>query len=272
MTTLVSLNICGLNKLEFNTKTREWLLNHNVIALQETLHLRHTLGFDGFTIVDEPAREHLGEGAGRRSGGIALLFCNKWLGSAKIEVLVRDWYLLAVKIWFSDVSSLLIVNVYVPLHCKDCPPHIDSVIRSRIETLASQYASDKVILCGDWNGDLFRLNPGFDRKFLKIDAGLREAGFSRFPRQRTPYTFRQAARRSTIDYIYHRGIVVTEEVVARIFLTNHRPVRVKFESTLTNIDLHLESALGRAYPRSPRSLDHVEDEIRNLPLMKVLTS
>jgi hypothetical protein len=270
MPSLVSYNICGLSKLEYNSNSREWLLGHDIVALQETLHLPHSLGFEGFTVVDEPARVQVGNGPGRRSGGIALLFSNEWLGSAKLEILLRDWYLLAVKVWFSEVHSVLIVNVYVPLHCTDCPPHIDAVIRSRIETLLTQYASDKVILCGDWNGDLFCLNSGFDRKFLKIDAAFRDAGFSRYPIRRQPYTFRQKARRSTIDYIYHRGVTVTNEAVARIFLTNHRPIRITFASSAVNADLQLDPALGRAYPRSPRSLDSIESSIRELSLMKVI--
>ncbi len=270
MPSLVSYNLCGLNKLKFNSNSREWLLGHDVVALQETLHLPHALGFQDFTIVDEPARIQAGNGPGRRSGGIAFLFSNEWLGSAKIEVLLRDWYLLAVKVWFSDAYSILLVNVYVPLHCSDCPPHIESVIRSRIETLVTEYASDKVILCGDWNGDLFRLNAGFDRKFLKIDEAFRDAGFSRFPLKRQPYTFRQKSRRSTIDYIYHRGVTVSSSAVGRIYITNHRPISITFQTCMVSHDLQLAPALGRAYPRSSKSLDNIESGICELSLMKVI--
>jgi hypothetical protein len=47
----------------------------------------HSLGFEGFTVIDEPAREAHTQHAhrpGRRSGGIALLFANTWLGMARL--------------------------------------------------------------------------------------------------------------------------------------------------------------------------------------------
>jgi hypothetical protein len=47
----------------------------------------HSLGFEGFTVIDEPAREARTQHAhrpGRRSGGIALLFANTWLGTARL--------------------------------------------------------------------------------------------------------------------------------------------------------------------------------------------
>jgi hypothetical protein len=65
-TSLVSLNICGLSKLEIYTNSRVWILGHDIVALQETLHTPHTLGFERFTVIDEPAREHKGGPSQRR--------------------------------------------------------------------------------------------------------------------------------------------------------------------------------------------------------------
>jgi exonuclease III len=160
-TSLVSLNICGLSKLAINTSSREWLLSHDIVALQETLHLPQTLGFEGFSIVDEPAKEPQSSGpCYKRSGGIAILFANTWLGTAKLEVVFRDWSTLAVRVIPQDGKALLVVNVYVPLHSAGRPDHLDAVIKSRIDALTTQYANDATILCGDWNGDIFRLNQG----------------------------------------------------------------------------------------------------------------
>jgi hypothetical protein len=267
-TSLVSLNICGLSKLETNTWKREWILGHDIIALQETLHLPHSLGFEGFTVIDEPARLQKGNGPGRRSGGIALLFANTWLGTASVEVIYRDWFLVAARVLPAEGEPLLIVNVYTPLHCDDCPPHLDAVIKSRIDGITTQFPGDRTILCGDWNGDLFRLNPGYDRKFLKIDVALQALSFKRFPRTRRPYTFRQAASKSTIDYVYTRGLDVEREEVTKVYITNHRPLRVLFNDTVIPSTLHMEQGLGKAYPRSSRSLDNIEKEITGLSLMK----
>ncbi len=268
---LVSLNICGLTKLENNTNSREWLLGHDIVALQETLHAPHKLGFEGFTIVDEPARETQGSSkAWRRSGGTALLFANSWLGASRLEVVFRDWFLLAVRITPSEGEALLVVNVYVPLHSSDRPDHLDAVIHARLEAITAQFAGDRTILCGDWNGDLFRLNQGFDRKFLKIDTSLRSAGFERFPQARRPFTFRQGARQSTIDYLFTRGLVRTHVEVAKVYITNHRPISARFQCEVQGQELHLEQAYGRAYPRSSKALKHLEDEIRDLSLFKVV--
>lgn len=168
-TSLVSLNICGLSKLAINTTSREWLLDHDIIALQETLHLPQTLGFEGFSVVDEPAKECQGPGpCFKRSGGIALLFANKWLGTAKIEVVFRDWSTLAVRVIPQEGNTLLIVNVYVPLHSSGRPDHLDAVIQSRLDSLTAEYAGDSVILCGDWNGDIFRLNKGVYHSWIHV--------------------------------------------------------------------------------------------------------
>jgi exonuclease III len=161
ITSLVSLNICGLSKLAINTTSREWLLDHDIIPLQETLHLPQTLGFEGFSIIDEPAKEYQGPGpCFKRSGGLAILFGNKWLGTAKIEVVFCDWSTLAVRVMPQIGNALLVVNVYVPLHSSGRPDHLDAVIQSTLDSLTAQYAGDSIILCGDWNGDIFRLNQG----------------------------------------------------------------------------------------------------------------
>ncbi len=266
---LVSLNICGLSKLESNSVTREWLLGHDIVALQETLHLPHRLGFEGFTIVDEPAREQQGDKpSNRRSGGVAILLANSWLGASRLEVIVREWFLIAIRIIPPCGQALLLVNVYVPLHSSDRPPHLDALIQTRLDTLTSQHASDATILCGDWNGDLFRLRAGFDRKFLKIDTFLRDSGFARFPTTRQPFTFRQERRRSTIDYIFTRGLQLDAAEVAKVHITNHRPLRCVFRGLDLGPELHLDQALGRAYPRSPNSLARFEHEIKFLSLSK----
>ncbi len=270
-TSLVSLNICGLSKLETNSIKREWVLQHDIIALQETLHLPHTLGFEGFTVIEEPARTQQKHGPGRRSGGLAILLANTWLGTADIDVVFRDWFLLAVRISSPTGPALLLVNVYTPLHCDDHPPHLDVVIKARLDSLTGQFPGDATVLCGDWNGDLFRLNSGYDRKFLKIDNALQAVGFLRFPRTRQPFTFRQEKRKSTIDYVYTRGIEVVSEEVVNVHITCHRPIRTVFRSVVSSSDLHLDSALGRAYPRSPNSFNSLEENIGSLALMKVVT-
>jgi hypothetical protein len=191
------------------------------------------------------------------------------LGTASVEVIYRDWFLLAVCITADDGLSLLIVNVYTPLHCDDCPPHLHAVIKSRIDGITAQFPGDRTILCGDWNGDLFQLKPGYDRKFLKLDTALQAAGFLRFPRTREPFTFRQEARKSTIDYVFTQSLEIQLEEVAEIFVTNHRPLRTIFKNVMTSPDLLLEQARGQAYPRSPRSLTDLEKHIPQLSLMKV---
>jgi hypothetical protein len=57
--------------------------------------------------------------------------------------------------------------------------------------------------------------------------------------------------------------------VARIFITNHRPLRITFRTSSMTPDLLLEQSYGRAYPRSSKSLGKIEDGIRDLSLMKV---
>jgi hypothetical protein len=107
---------------------------------------------------------------------------------------------------------------------------------------------------------------------LKIDNALQATGFSRFPRTRRPFTFRQERRKSTIDYIYSRGIRVVKEEVSKVYITNHRPVRIVFEGTLPPSNFRLEKALGKAYARSKTALARFEDEITSLKLMKVLVN
>ncbi len=104
---------------------------------------------------------------------------------------------------------------------------------------------------------------------LKIDKALQTAGFSRFPRTRSPFTFRQGSRKSTIDYVYTRGLEIVSEEVAKVFMTNHRPLRVRFRDVASNPDLQLGPALGRAYVRSKTALDKLEQDVAQLSLMKV---
>ncbi len=104
---------------------------------------------------------------------------------------------------------------------------------------------------------------------LKIDNALRAAGFSRFPLTREPFTFRQGARKSTIDYIFTRGLKIVAEVVTQVFITNHRPLRITFQDTIPATSTQLQSALGRAYPRSATALAKLESDISQLALMKV---
>jgi hypothetical protein len=111
---------------------------------------------------------------------------------------------------------------------------------------------------------------GFDRKMLKINNALQAVGFTRFPRSRCPFTFRQGARKSTIDYVFTRGLQIESEEVASVYMTNHRPLRVRFRDVASNPDLQLDPAFGRAYPRSKTSLDQLEKEVAHLKLMKVL--
>jgi hypothetical protein len=60
-----------------------------------------------------------------------------------------------------------------------------------------------------------------------LHSGLSRSGFSFFPTESDPPTYRSATVSSTIDFTYHRNLVIEDPEVAKIYIAQHRPLSAK---------------------------------------------
>ncbi len=62
-----------------------------------------------------------------------------------------------------------------------------------------------------------------------LHAGLTRSGFSFFPSESEPPTYRSATVSSTIDFTYYRNLDTEDSEVAKIFIAQHRPLSARFK-------------------------------------------
>ncbi len=141
MAGVVLWNIGGLRKLARHPGIFAWLRSQKIILLQETLQVSRSFQFPGFARFEVPAVDV----RGKASGGLLVLLAKDWLGNGKIDVLYESSSLLLVRVSW-DTTSLLLGNVYVPVHSENCPADIYESTLARIESVATTYPNDAVLL------------------------------------------------------------------------------------------------------------------------------
>jgi exonuclease III len=144
---LVSWNLCGLGKLIRWPASASWLVDHNIILIQESLQVTKSYPFDNVTRFDYPATAS----AGRARGGLVVALKNEKFGNARSTVLVEEEYLYAVQVVIpSSLHSLVVVNVYAPVHSSGFSAHILKTIKTQLELLISQLPpTTDVIIAGN---------------------------------------------------------------------------------------------------------------------------
>jgi exonuclease III len=142
---VVSWNLCGLSKLERWPSVIEWLHEHDVIMIQESLQTTQTFNFDDVTRFDFPAAFT----AGRARGGLIVALSNKKFGTTRTEVLMHDEHMLAVEI-ISPTTKIIIVNLYMPVHSTGFQYEQFQSLEIQLELLTSNY-NFSVIIAGNLN-------------------------------------------------------------------------------------------------------------------------
>jgi hypothetical protein len=213
---IASWNLCGMSKLRCYPRTAEWLFNHDIVLIQESLQVTQTFSVLDVTRFDVPATFT----RGRASGGLMIALKNRKFGASRITVLVDEDYILALHIENPSSScSLVVANIYAPVHSTGVDPEIIRTIQAQLESLAVQYPSATVIYAGDFNGHLFVPPERRSREDIYVydlDKSMTDVGFARYPLTETPFTFRGVKSLSTIDYVYVRGAVVSGFEVAKL--------------------------------------------------------
>ncbi len=141
MSGIISWNICGLRKLARHPGVLLWLMSQKVIFLQETLQVSCSFRFPGFARFEVPAVDI----RGKASGGLLVLIAKDWLGNGKVEVLLESSSLLLVRVSWGNVGTLL-GSVYIPVHSENCPTDIYATTTAQIDSIASIYPNDAVLI------------------------------------------------------------------------------------------------------------------------------
>ncbi len=136
-----SWNICGLHKLARHPGVLSWLQSQKVVLLQESLQVTRSFRFPGFARFEVPAVDI----RGKASGGLIILLAKDWLSNGKVEILHESSVLLLLRVTWGSVG-LLVGNVYVPVHSENCPTDIFATTAARIDSMATSYPNDAVIV------------------------------------------------------------------------------------------------------------------------------
>jgi exonuclease III len=142
---IVSWNLCGLSKLHRWPSTVEWLQDHDIVIIQESLQVTRTFHLNDVTRFDFVASET----GGRAQGGLIVALANKVFGATRATTLIEENHMLAVEI-STATSQLTIVNVYVPVHSSGFSYEMYSTISVQLETLASLYPTSPIIIAGNF--------------------------------------------------------------------------------------------------------------------------
>jgi hypothetical protein len=87
--------------------------------------------------------------AGRARGGLIVAQQNHVFGSACVSVLLEEDFILALRVDLPSTShSLVIANVYAPVHTTGFTPEIIRTITSQLELLSSEFPSASFIVAG----------------------------------------------------------------------------------------------------------------------------
>jgi exonuclease III len=143
---VVSWNLCGLSKLVRWPSTVEWLQSFDVMIIQESLQTTPTFCFNDVTRFDFPALTT----RGRSSGGLIVALKNSVFGATSAAILVQEEFLLVVEV-SSATGTIIIANVYVPVHSQGFNFDTFSNIVSHVETLVSQFPASHFILAGEFS-------------------------------------------------------------------------------------------------------------------------
>jgi exonuclease III len=143
---VVSWNLCGLGKLIWWPASTAWLATHDIILLQETLQVTKSYSFENVTRFDFLATAL----AGRSRGGLLIALNNEKFRNARISVLLEEEYIYAVQVDIPSTShSLVVVNIYAPVHSTGYSAAILGTIRTHLELIISQLPpSTAVIIAG----------------------------------------------------------------------------------------------------------------------------
>ncbi len=226
MSGFISSNMCGLRKLARHPGVFSWLRNQKVVLIQELLQVLQSFRFPSVVRFDVPAVK---TGGLRASGGLILLISKDWLGNGAAEILHESSSLLLLRISWPD-KSILVGNIYVPVHSESCPSGAFQDIVARVESASPSYPNDGIFIGtsiapaqllyvkrvlsftfvllfkrnipplvlfvsgGDWNAHLLspRSHHWADQAMTRAHADLLHLGFTNFPTESTPPTYRSA--------------------------------------------------------------------------------
>ncbi len=148
------------------------------------------------------------------------------------------------------------VSLNLHLHSPGHPVNLVEEIQIILESLAEAYPSDPFIFGGDFNCHFFsNLRDSHELQFRHLARCFSDSGFSMYPSQEEPFTFRSETSFVTIDYVFARGVSVSFFEVADRFssVTQHRLLFLQFEFPSTpdpHTDMELSPAWGAAYWKS----------------------
>ncbi len=80
---------------------------------------------------------------------------------------------------------------------------------------------------------------------VRTHEEFRLAGFNYFPTTQDSPTYRNALVSSTIDFLYHRNVELSEAEVSRVFIALHKPLSATF--TLPSHAASAEAKMEPAY-------------------------
>jgi hypothetical protein len=86
---------------------------------------------------------------GRARGGLVIALQNRVFNSARVTVLLEEEYLLLLRIEIPSTDFTLIVgNVYAPVHSTGFTPEILRTIGGQIELVATQHPTASLVIAG----------------------------------------------------------------------------------------------------------------------------
>jgi exonuclease III len=142
---IASWNLCGLGKFYRWPDTANWFLSHDIIMIQESLQVTKS-----FPIIDVSRYDvHALATGGRSRGGLTIALQNRVFNAAQVTVLLQEDYILVLHVVIPATSlSLLIANVYAPVHTTGYSPEILKTISAQLDLLSEQHPSATMIIAG----------------------------------------------------------------------------------------------------------------------------
>jgi hypothetical protein len=148
---IVSWNLCGLGKLSQWPDSAKWLLDHDIIMVQESLQVTKTFPMFDVSRYDV----HAIATSGRARGGLIVALQNRVFNAARVTVLCEEEYALFLRIEIPASDFTLVVgNVYAPVHSPGFTPEILRTIGSQLDIISAQHPSASIVIAG---------NPRFHR-------------------------------------------------------------------------------------------------------------
>ncbi len=140
---VASWNLCGMGKLYRWPSSLSWLLKNDVIMIQESLQVTPLFALDNVTRFDVPAKAT----GGRAKGGLVIALNNQKFGNALALPLVEEEFMLAINVSIpSTQQSIVLVNVYAPVHSSGYSADVISTIQSHLEQIIHHSPPSAAIL------------------------------------------------------------------------------------------------------------------------------